>query len=138
MNAQAGKNILLRIGDGGDPQAFQAVAGLRLKTISLNAQNIDATHADSPGGWRELLAGAGMRSCSVSGAGVFVDSQADALIRTCFFEQRVCDWQIVIPDFGQIDAPCLVSTLEYIGRHDGEASWSMALSSAGSLTFLAL
>ncbi|RZJ80963.1 MAG: phage major tail protein, TP901-1 family, partial [Brevundimonas sp.] len=41
MGAQAGKDMLLKIGDGGSPQVFTTVAGLRARTISLNARTVD-------------------------------------------------------------------------------------------------
>ena len=56
MTAQAGKDMLLKI--EGAPGAFTTVAGLRARTISLNARTVDATDGDSAGRWRELLAGA--------------------------------------------------------------------------------
>ena len=43
MAAQAGKDILLKISDGAPTPVFTTVAGLRARTISLNAQTIDAT-----------------------------------------------------------------------------------------------
>ena len=55
MAAQRGKDILLKIGDGANPQGFTRVAGLRARTISLNAKTIDHTDGDSAGRWRELL-----------------------------------------------------------------------------------
>ena len=138
MTLQSGRDMLVRIGDGGVPPAFAAAAGLRMKTISLNAKTIDVTHADSTGAWRELLAGAGVKSCTVSGAGVFVDADADAQVRQAFFDQAARDWQLVIPDFGTITGPFLVASLDYSGRHDGEAAWAMTLASAGALVFEAL
>jgi len=138
MTLQSGRDMLVRIGDGGEPPAFAAAAGLRMKTISLNAKTIDVTHADSTDGWRELLAGAGVKSCTVSGAGVFVDAAADAQVRQAFFDQATRDWQLVIPDFGTITGPFLVASLDYSGRHDGEAAWAMTLASAGALVFEAL
>lgn len=138
MTIQSGKDILLKIGDGGDPQSFAAAAGLRMKTISLNARSIDVTTADSPEGWRELLAGAGVKTCSVSGAGVFVDAASDGAVRQTFFDQAARDWQLIIPDFGTIEGAFLVAALDYSGRHDGEAAWSMTLASAGVLSFGAL
>ncbi|MEP3074406.1 phage major tail protein, TP901-1 family [Maricaulis sp.] len=138
MTLQSGRDVLLRIGDGGEPPAYAAAAGLRMKTISLNARTVDVTHADSADGWRELLAGAGVKSCSVSGAGVFVDAAADAQVRQTFFDQAARDWQLVIPGFGTITGPFLVASLDYSGRHDGEAAWAMTLASAGALTFEAL
>ena len=138
MTAQAGKDLLLKIGDGGAPEAFTTVAGLRARTLSLNARTVDVTHADSPGRWRELIGGAGVRSASISGAGVFVDSAADEAVRAVFFDQTRRSWRIIIPDFGVMEGPFLVSALEYSGRHDGEASYSLSLASAGALSFTPL
>lgn len=138
MSVQSGRDILIRIGDGGDPPVFTAAAGLRLKTISLNARLVDVTNADSVGGWRELLDGAGLKTCAVSGSGVFVDAAADARIRQAFFDRSADSWQLLIPDFGTLTGAFQVAALDYAGRHDGEASWSMSLASAGPLAFEAL
>lgn len=137
MTAQSGKDLLLKIGDGGDPESFASVAGLRAKTIMLNARTVDATNADSPGAWRELLSGAGVKSCAVSGSGIFVDAAADATVRAAFFAQSADSWRIVVPDFGTIDGAFLVTSLEYSGRHDGEAAYALSLASAGALGFTA-
>lgn len=72
MTAQRGKDILLKI--EGAAGAFITVAGLRARTISLNAKTVDATDSDSAGRWRELLAGAGVKSAAVSGQGIFRDA----------------------------------------------------------------
>ena len=138
MAAQRGRDVLLRIGDGGNPEAFTAVAGLRARTISLNAKTVDATDGDSAGRWRELLAGAGVRSAAVSGAGVFRDAAADALIREAFFAQAARTWRLTVPDFGVLEGPFLVSSLEYAGEHEGEATFALSLASAGAVSFAAL
>ena len=138
MTAQAGKDVLLKIGDGGSPENFTTLAGLRAKTLSLNARPVDVTHADSPGRWRELLDGAGVRQAAISGAGIFVDSAADETVRGVFFDQARRSFQVIVPDFGVIEGPFLVTALEYSGRHDGEASYSLSLSSAGALSFTPL
>jgi TP901-1 family phage major tail protein len=138
MAAQRGKDILLKISDGGDPPVYVTVAGLRARTISLNARSVDATDSDSAGRWRELLAGAGVKQASVSGAGVFRDAASDAIVREVFFDQAARPWRLVIPDFGVLEGPFLVAALEYAGDHDGEATWAMTLASAGELTFEAL
>lgn len=135
MTAQKGKDLLLKIGDGGAPEAFNAVGGLRTKTLSLNAQSVDVTHSESAGGWRELLAGAGVRQASVSGAGVFLNEAAAETVRAAFFAGEIKTWRIVIPGFGDITGPFLIANLDYAGDHDGEATMSLALESAGALAF---
>jgi TP901-1 family phage major tail protein len=138
MAAQAGKDMLLKIGDGGSPQGFTTVAGLRARTISLNARTVDVTDGDSAGRWRELLAGAGVKSAAVAGQGVFRDAASDARMREAFFSQTAATWRLIVPDFGQLEGPFLVAALEYAGEHDGEATFAVSLASAGAVGFSAL
>ncbi len=85
MSAQRGKDLLIKTGDGGSPEVFTTVAGLRATTLAFNAQNVDVTNADSTNAWRELLAGGGVKSATLTGSGVFKDAASDATLRTAFF-----------------------------------------------------
>ena len=136
MSAQRGKDILLKIENA--PGVFTTVAGLRARTISLNARTVDATDGDSAGRWRELLSGAGVKSAAVSGQGIFRDAASDALIREAFFSQAAKSWRLIVPDFGQLEGPFLVAALEYAGEHEGEATFAISLASAGEVAFGAL
>ncbi len=138
MAGQKGRDVLIKIGDGGSPQAFVTIAGIRAKTISLNARAVDGTSAESADAWRELIAGAGVKSATVSGAGVFKDANSDALMREAFFSQAARDWRLVIPDFGTLDGPFIIEALDYSGDHDGEAAFAITLASAGALSFSVL
>lgn len=100
MALQKGRDMLLKIADGA---AFITVAGLRARTISLNARTVDVTDSESAGGWRELLSGAGVKALSVSGSGVFRDAASDALMREAFFAQSQKTWQLIVPDFGRFE-----------------------------------
>lgn len=137
MSAQKGKDVLIKI-DASDGGGFVTVAGLRASRISLNADTVDVTTADSAGRWRELLSGSGTRSASVSGSGVFKDAASDARMREFFFADSVVSTQVVVPDFGVLEGPFMISSLEYAGDHDGEATFEMSLSSAGALSFTAI
>lgn len=137
MTAQKGRDLLLRIDTGGSG-GFEAVAGLRSRAITLNAQTVDVTHQESAGQWRELLSGAGIRSARIAGAGIFRDAASDALIRQRFFEGALPVFQIIIPDFGTLEGPFQISSFELSGRHDGELTFDLALESAGEITFTAV
>jgi TP901-1 family phage major tail protein len=136
MGAQKGKDLLLKLADNAN--VFVTVAGLRARQIAFNAEAVDVTHAESAGRWRELLAGAGVRRASISGAGLFKDGASDALVRQVFFDGLIRDWQVIVPDFGTIQGPFQISTLEYRGEHAGEVTFEMSLESAGLMTFAAL
>lgn len=137
MPAQRGKDLLLKLGDGGAPETFATIGGMRARSLSLNAETVDVTHSESAGGWRELLAGAGVRQASVSGSGVFLSDAAAESVRSVFFNGAVRNWRVVIPGFGDIEGPFLIANLDYSGAHDGEALMSLALASAGALSFTA-
>lgn len=136
MAAQQGRHVLLKIYDG--TSAYDTVAGLQARSISLNARTVEATDSDSPDAWRELVGGAGVKSATVSGAGIFKDDAADETVRGVFFSQETRNWQLTIPDFGTLTGPFLVSALEYSGRHDGEAQYAITLASAGAISFAAI
>ncbi|GJL92776.1 phage major tail protein, TP901-1 family [Hyphococcus sp.] len=137
MTAQRGKDLLLKLGDAEEAESFAVIGGLRTKTLSLNAQIVDVTHSQSSGGWRELLAGAGVRQASVSGAGVFLNDAAAEQVRAVFFASELRNWQIIVPGFGTIEGAFVIANLDYAGEHDREASMSLALESAGALIFTA-
>jgi TP901-1 family phage major tail protein len=138
MAGQKGRDVLIKIGDGADPEVFTTVAGIRDKTISLNARSVDGTSGESAEAWRELIAGAGVKSASVSGSGVFKDAASDAAIQQAFFTQASKAFQLVIPDFGVLQGPFLIEALDYSGDHDGEAAFAITLASAGVVSFTSL
>ncbi len=137
MAVQSGKDMLVKldmIGDG----TFQTIAGLRATRISFNTEAVDVTSLESQGGWRELLAGAGVKSASISGSGVFRDDATDARARQVFFDGEVPDFQVIIPSFGIVEGAFQLTAIEYAGTYNGEATYEMTLASAGALTFTAL
>ena len=134
MAAQKGKDLLVKMHDGA---SYVTVAGLRARRLAFNAQTVDITHAESAGRWRELLDGAGIKRAGISGRGLFKDAATDALMRQAFFDGAVKNCQVVIPDFGAVEGPFQIASLEFAGEHDGEVTYDLALESAGELTFTA-
>ncbi|SDF10034.1 phage major tail protein, TP901-1 family [Salipiger thiooxidans] len=135
MGAQNGKDLLIKVDLTGDGQ-FETMAGLRATRVSFNAESVDVTTLESQGGWRELLAGAGVKSASISGSGVFKDAGTDERARQIFFDGETPDFQVIIPDFGTVAGPFQVTSIEYAGSHDGEATYEVSLASAGALQFV--
>jgi TP901-1 family phage major tail protein len=137
MVAQNGKDLLIKLDMNGAGQ-FDTIAGLRATRISFNAESVDVTSLESTGGWRELLAGAGVKSASLSGSGVFRDETTDARARQIFFDSEIPDFQVIIPDFGVVEGAFQITSIEYAGSHNGEASYELSMASAGALSFVAL
>lgn len=137
MAAQKGKDLLLKV-DSTGTGSFITVAGLRARTIAFNTESVDITHQESAGQWRELLAGAGVKSARITGAGIFKDAASDATVRSYVFNGTIRNWQVVIPDFGTAEGPFQINSFELTGRHDGEVAFELSLESAGELLFTAV
>ncbi|WP_371153687.1 phage major tail protein, TP901-1 family [Jannaschia sp. 2305UL9-9] len=137
MTVQSGKDLLLKV-DLDGTGVFATMAGLRATRLTFNAGSIDVTSLDSSGGWRELLSGGGVKTASISGSGVFRDADTDTRARQLFFDGEVPAFQVIIPDFGVVQGAFQITSLEYAGSHDGEASYEISLASAGEMTFTPL
>ena len=137
MGAQNGKDLLIKLDQTGAGQ-FETIAGLRATRISFNAESVDVTSLESQGGWRELLAGAGVKSASISGSGIFKDEDTDERARQIFFDGETPNFQVIIPSFGTVEGAFQVTSVEYAGSHNGEATYELSMASAGALTFTAL
>ncbi len=134
MAVQRGKDLLIKLDLTGTGQ-FETIAGLRATRIAFNAETVDVTSLESAGGWRELLGGAGVKSAALSGSGVFRDEGTDERARQIFFDGEVPEFQVIIPDFGIVQGRFMITSIEYAGSHEGEATYEMALASAGALAF---
>lgn len=130
MTAQKGSAFLLKIGDGAAPPAYQTVAGLRTTQMSINGDTVVVTHKES-GGWRELLSGAGTRSVSVSAAGIFLGSAAEASVRASALAGTIADYELSFEDGEKLRGKFLVQRLDYAGDFNGERNYTLQLESSG-------
>jgi len=132
MTAQKGSAFLLKISDGGTPAVYQTVAGLRTTQLSVGGETVVVTNKGS-GGWRELLSGAGVRSVSVSAAGIFLGSAAEAQVRANALAGTLDDYELSFEDGEKLRGSFLVQRLDYAGDFNGERNYSLQLESSGQV-----
>lgn len=132
MSVERGSAFLLKIGNGGAPVAYQTVAGLRTTQLSINGELVAVTSKDS-GGWRELLSGAGVRSVSVSGAGIFTGSAAEARLKANALAGGLDDYRLSFESGETMTGRFLVTRLDYAGDYNGERSYTLSLESSGAV-----
>jgi TP901-1 family phage major tail protein len=130
MAVERGSAFLLKVGDGAVPPAWATVAGLRTTQMSVNGEAVVVTSKDS-GGWRELLSGAGTRSVSISGAGVFTGSAAEARVQAGVLAGTVDDYRLQFESGAAMTGRFLVTRLDYAGDYNGERSYTISLESSG-------
>lgn len=132
MTAQKGAAFLLKISDGATPAVYQTVAGLRTTQMSITGDTVVVTSKDS-GGWRELLSGAGVRSVSVTAAGIFLGSAAEAQIRANAMAGTLDAYELSFEDGERLRGQFLIQRLDYAGDFNGERNYSVQLESSGAV-----
>jgi TP901-1 family phage major tail protein len=135
MPAEKGSAFLLKVGDGAVTPVYTTIAGLRTTQMSINGDAVVITNKGS-GGWRDLLSGAGVRSVSVSGAGVFTGSLAETRLKNSAFTGVLDDYELSFESGERVRGKFLVSRLDYAGDFNGERSYTVALESSGPVVSL--
>jgi len=135
MAMEKGSAFLLKIGDGGQVPAFATVAGMRTTQLQVNGEAVVVTHKGS-GGWRELLSGAGVRSVSVTGSGVFTGSAAEGRVKGNALTGVLDDYELSFESGERMRGRFLVTRLDYSGEYNGERNYSLSLESSGAVALL--
>ncbi len=135
MSAQKGSAFLLKVGNGGTPLAYATVAGLRTTQLSVNGEAVNVTSKDS-GGWRELLSGAGVRSVSVAGSGIFTGSAAEVRLKGNALAGVIDDYELSFEGGERMRGRFLVTRLDYAGDYNGERTYTLSLESSGAVAAL--
>ena len=130
MGAEKGSAFLLKIGNGGQPPAYATVAGMRTTQMSVNGEAVNVTSKDS-GGWRELLSGAGVRSVSVAGSGIFTGSAAEGRLKANALAGTIDDYELSFESGERMRGRFLVTRLDYSGDYNGERNYTLSLESSG-------
>jgi len=130
MPAEKGSAFLLKVGNGAEPPVFATVAGMRTTQMSVNGEAVNVTHKDS-GGWRELLSGAGVRSVSVAGSGIFTGSAAETRVKSNALGGMLDDYELSFESGERMRGKFLVTRLDYAGDYNGERNYTMSLESSG-------
>ncbi len=134
MAAQKGKAVLIKHGNGAGSEVFTTIGGLRSSTITKNDEIVDITNKDSSN-VRELLGGAGINSITIAGSGVFTDSATEVTLRAELGASSFNNYEFVIPGLGTYTGAFMLTTLEYAGEYNGEATYSCTFESSGAVTF---
>lgn len=138
MAAYKGSAMLLKIGATPSGSAasdtYTTIAGLRSTSITHNEETVDVTSKDSSQ-VRELLAGAGIYSVTISGSGILTDSSSLTTLEGAMNASDFHNFQVVVADFGTYEGEFALTSLEITGEHNGEVQYSVTLESAGTVSF---
>ncbi len=132
MAVESGAAFLLRMSDGGSPEQFRTVAGLRTTQMTIATEQVVVTNKGS-GGWRDLLPVGGVRSVSISGAGVFTGSAAEMALKERALTGALDRFEVSFEGGERLRGTFQLSRLDYSGDFNGERTYTLALESSGAV-----
>jgi TP901-1 family phage major tail protein len=136
MPSQKGRDLLLKIGDGGGPETFTAIGAARTVAMTINNQPADATTMDSQG-CQILLGEAGVQSLHIRLEGLFKDAAAEETLRAAAFTRSANNYELWFPNGDKYAAGFIVQEYQRGGTFDGLETFSVTLARSGSGTFTA-
>ena len=130
MTGYAGKDLLLKIGDGGSPQAFLTLGAARATVFDIANDAADATPLGAA--VPVYSAAAGRRDSRIALQGLFKDSAAEERLRSVANSGAVCDYKLVFPNGDVYAAALVVDSYRREGSHDGQESFSATFRRSGA------
>jgi predicted secreted protein len=134
MPLQKGRDLLLKTGDGADPEVFTTLGAARTVALSLDNSPVDDTALDS-GGFQDLRPEAGVQSMEIVLEGLFRDGAAEETLRLAAFNRTVNNYQLLFPNGDSYAAAFVVSAYHRGGSFDGLETFSLTLLRTGGGIF---
>lgn len=110
------------------------IGGLRSTGMTINNEQVDVTDkGDVP--WRQLLAGAGVRSMSLSGSGVFSDNAAVTTLQADAMSGTFETLKLISGRGDSFTGSFQIATFERNGEYNGAEQFSVSFESAAQITY---
>lgn len=139
MTYFAGKNLTLKVGNGGGPETFTVVAAAKSHSITVNQAPIDVTNKDG-NQWKALIDG-GIKSMTVNVQGIMTD---DATIKTKMMALAIASGGTSVANFQIVSAlgdtftgPFFVSSVDRAGSVADAETYTFKLESSGTIVYVA-
>lgn len=117
MSAQAGKHLLLKISDGGTPEAFLTLGAARVTAFDLTTDAADVTPLGA--GVPVYDASAGRQEARITLQGIFKDSAAEARLRSAAESGGAVRYRLGFPNGDTYAADFIVESYRREGSHEG-------------------
>jgi TP901-1 family phage major tail protein len=135
MAKYCGKDFLIQR-ETATPGQYATIGFLRSTSMSINNETVDVTTKDDMP-WRQLLAECGVRSMSLSGAGVFSDNATVNSVITDVMAGTIGNYQIISGHGDKFTGLFQPVSFERSGEYNDSEQYSITLESGGEITFTA-
>ena len=138
-SAGLGRQLLIKIGDGADPETFAAACGFKDRSFKINNNIVDTTAPDctNPTGKVGFSGAYGIQTLTVSGSGKATTSAQFKALKTACLNQTKPNLQIIVPGDGTYEGAALIGDWEDTGGTENELEFSCEITLSGTITYTA-
>ncbi|HEV7305210.1 phage tail tube protein [Ensifer sp.] len=136
---QLGRLLLIKVGDGGSPEVFSNLCGIKTRSFNLSANEIDTTipSCTNPGGPVQKTSRPGISNRTFTGSGNFVKSAVSTAFLTHVRNSEAFNAQVVVPGDGTYEGSWMVTDFSFDGDVEPNLEFSATFVAADVLTFTA-
>ena len=128
-----GKDVLIYIGDGADPEVFTKIGSSQSDELTINNQAVDINTKDSDG-WVERFAPGVTKSVNMSMRGVWRETaDHDQLLNLAADGAPSANFLFLLGGARRFRGAFLVDSFTYSGETEGPAQFSAQFSSDGAI-----
>lgn len=136
MPSQKGRDFLLKIGNGANPEVFSVIGAARTNQMQINNNPVDSTSMDSQG-VQTMIGDAGVQTMEITIDGLFKDETAEQTLRTAAFDRQSMAYQLAFPNGDMYEANFIIQDYTRGGTYDGLETFSATFVRNGAGTYSA-
>jgi len=134
-----GRTLLIKIGDGADPETFSNLCGLKTRSFNLSASEIDTTipSCTNPGDVVQKTSRPGIANRTFQGSGAYVAGANMSAFMAHVINTTAFNAQVVVPGLGTFAGSWMVTDFSASGDVEPNMEFSATFVAADVLTFTA-
>lgn len=136
MTIQPASLMLIKIGDGQDPENFSTVGGLQNVELDISHEHPVSNTVES-GKWQSVNTSAGFSRVAIAGEGVYTDSAAEGQIITHALAHTAANYQFHFSNGDSISGAFVIANYNRLGNIESEETFLITLLNHGTVTFTA-
>ncbi|PIR33981.1 MAG: phage major tail protein, TP901-1 family [Alphaproteobacteria bacterium CG11_big_fil_rev_8_21_14_0_20_44_7] len=134
MQTYQGSLFLLEIEDENTPETYLTIAGMRENRFEINNSRIDASDMES-GKWRELVDNGGVSHVTMTGSGIFVDSESEKQMRQHALNNEIKSYKMRFENGDYLSGNFQITSYARQGNHRGDEVYAVTLESSGAIIY---
>ena len=136
---QLGRLLLIKVGNGADPEVFSNLCGIKTRSFNLSATEIDTTipSCTNPGGPVQKTSRPGISNRTFTGSGAFVAGTAMDTFMNHVRAAEAFNAQVLVPGDGTYEGSWMVTDFSFSGDVEPNMEFSATFVAANVLAFTA-